>query len=123
MNVASYSVVNTKMEIDGQSYTNGITINGFNSGFPEQKQTYNLNGQYRSLNINYGSLDKAKDGASAKITIIGDGVEVWSSTAVKGVPLQSASIPISGVLKMEILFTALTNGFVYPAIVNPILTK
>lgn len=52
----------------------------------------------------------------------GDGKEIWSSTAVQGVPIQSASVPVNGILKLEIEFINI-SGYSYPSIVNPLLSK
>lgn len=120
VDVADKSIVNSEMQLDNQTYKNGLFVNIYNRN--KTKQSYNLNGQYKSLNFNYGSLDKASDGSSASMVIYGDGKELWSSTAVKGVPVQSATIPVNGILKLDIEFTN-TSGDSYPAIVNPLLSK
>lgn len=120
VDVADKSIVNSEMQLDNQTYKNGLYVNIYYRN--KTKQSYNLNGQYKSLNFNYASLDKASDGSSASMVIYGDGKELWSSTAVKGVPVQSATIPVNGVLKLVIEFTNI-SGDSYPAIVNPLLSK
>lgn len=120
VDVADKSIVNSEMQLDNQKYKNGLFVNIYYRN--KTKQSYNLNGQYKSLNFNYASLDKASDGSSASIVIYGDGKELWSSTAVKGVPVQSATIPVNGVLQLDIEFTNI-SGDSYPAIVNPLLSK
>jgi len=120
VDVADKSIVNSEMQLDNQTYKNGLFVNIYYRN--KTKQSYNLNGQYKSLNFNYASLDKASDGSSASMVIYGDGKELWSSTAVKGVPIQSATIPVNGVLKLDIEFTNI-SGDSYPAIVNPLLSK
>jgi len=62
---------------------------------------------------------------SSKITVYGDGKELWSSTTVKGVPLQPKVIPIGGVLKLEIRVKKLDGYYAKKANVvfkNPLLT-
>lgn len=120
VDVADKSMVNSEMKLDNQTYKNGLYVNIYYRN--KTKQSYNLNGQYNSLNFNYASLDKASDGSSASMVIYGDGKELWSSTAVKGVPVQSTTIPVNGVLKLDIEFANI-SGNSYPAIVNPLLSK
>ncbi|MCW3791482.1 NPCBM/NEW2 domain-containing protein [Paenibacillus sp. LS1] len=120
VDVADKSIVNSEMQLDNQTYKNGLYVNIYYRN--KTKQSYNLNGQYKSLNFNYASLDKASDDSSASMVIYGDGKELWSSTAVKGVPVQSATIPVNGVLKLDIEFANI-SGNSYPAIVNPLLSK
>ncbi|MBB6020365.1 hypothetical protein HNR77_001426 [Paenibacillus sp. JGP012] len=120
VDVADKSIVNSEMQLDNQTYNNGLYVNIYYRN--KTKQSYNLNGQYKSLNFNYASLDKADDGSSASIIIYGDGKEIWSSTAVQGVPIQSASVPVNGILKLEIEFINI-SGYSYPSIVNPLLSK
>lgn len=119
--VAERAQMNQAMVIGGQTYTKGLWMN-YNGWSHTGTQEYNLNGQYKTFNFSFATLDKARSGSSASIKIYGDGKEIWSSNALAGVPIQSESVSVSGVLKLSVEFTS--EGYEsYPAIVNPVLKK
>ncbi|WP_375104468.1 stalk domain-containing protein [Paenibacillus sp. RS8] len=125
--IADNSEVNSLQTVDGQTYEKTLYIPSyfyttFTSDTTKTTQSYNLNAQYKILSFNYGIRDKSQSGASAKISVFADGQEVWSSSAVKGVPSQSASISMNGVLKLDIYVEG-TSGNAGVVIFNPLLTK
>ena len=116
---------NETMILDGQTYEIGLKVS--NQGKEKYTQSYNLNAQYKNLSFMYGIDDNSREKGSAKITLIGDGKEIWTSNAVYGVPAQSASVDVSGVLTLEIVVEGLSDtllAYNYNTdIVNPILSK
>ncbi|OMD44029.1 NPCBM/NEW2 domain-containing protein [Paenibacillus odorifer] len=125
--IADNSEVNSLQTVDGQTYEKTLYIPSYYSDIfrndtTKTTQSYNLNAQYKILSFDYGTTDKTQSGASAKISVFADGQEVWSSSAVRGVPTQSASISMNGVLKLDIYVEG-TSGRAGIVIINPLLTK
>jgi hypothetical protein len=115
---------NQTMNLDGQTYH--IGLQAYLSDKKTFSQSYNLNGQYQYLSFMFGIDDKSQYAdSSSKITIIGDGKELWTGNAVYGVPAQSATVNVSGVLELTITVQGniSTWNYYYTDIVNPILTK
>ncbi|RXZ81025.1 hypothetical protein EBB07_16465 [Paenibacillaceae bacterium] len=113
---------NIEMTMNGQQYQNGLyfPVNTYQSKTTEQ--SYNLNAQYNYLSFTYGAIDHSDDGTSSSITVFGDGKELWTSNAVKGVPPQDAKVSINGVLNLEIKIET-SNYRIGTVIANPILSK
>lgn len=120
--VAKNIKVNSDMRVGGTTLNNGLL---FTHDSKAETQSYNINGQYKEFSFSYGVTDDVDDSVSSKITVYGDGKELWSSTAVKGVALQPKVIPIGGVLNLEIKVEKLTGGIYKETkvvIINPLLT-
>lgn len=122
VDVAAGIYINPQITLGSQKYNSGLF-------FTNQKvvtQSYNINAQYKQLSFLYGTDDTSSSGTYSNITVLGDGKELWTSTAVQGVPAQPASINIDGVLKISIVVVGTTKRYVdevYTVIVNPILSK
>lgn len=125
--LADRSEINSIQIVDGQTYEKTLFIPSyysetFKSDTTKTTQSYNINAQYKTLSFNYGTTDTTQAGASAKISVFADGEEVWSSNVVKGVPIQSASISMNGVLKLDVYVEG-TSGRTGVVLINPLLAK
>ncbi|GIO29385.1 MULTISPECIES: NPCBM/NEW2 domain-containing protein [Paenibacillus] len=121
-----YRSINKTMKLQGQSYNTGLQV-CYLSEKPTT-QEYDLNGRYKKLTFNFGADDALYDSwngtheGASKLTVLGDGKELWSGIATTGVPQKDVSIEVSGVLKLSLVIQKF--GDKYPAvvdIVNPIL--
>ncbi|MEN1990296.1 NPCBM/NEW2 domain-containing protein [Paenibacillus hubeiensis] len=112
---------NESISINNERYTKGIKSTLFRSS-PLEFQSYNLNGQYKTLNFGYANLG-IYTGNIVKISVYGDGKELWSGNAVTGVPVNTASVPVKGVQELEIRFEHETSSIASAVVVNPVLIK
>lgn len=114
---------NRSLVINNERYTKGImaAVHLYNR---MESQSYNLNGQYETLNFGYGTISTWSIGNLVKISVYGDGKELWSGNAVTGVPVNTASVPVKGVQELEIRFEAPEDSAnTTAAVVNPVLIK
>ncbi|WP_211749675.1 NPCBM/NEW2 domain-containing protein [Paenibacillus sp. Marseille-Q4541] len=115
---------NRSLKINDERYTKGImtSVHSYNR---MESQSYNLNGQYETLNFGYGTISVWSSGNLVKISVYGDGKELWSGNAVNGVPVNTASVPVKGVQELEIRFEAPEgdSANTTAAVVNPVLIK
>jgi len=129
LNVTGEVKTGTNNMVPGKSREVFKTISAIVSAYSPktQSQSYNIKGQYKQLNFEYGSMtiiESGTGGAGGKISVYGDGKELWTGNAVQGVILNQASVSISGVQELEIRFDC-TDSHIYTkiGIANPVLIK
>lgn len=113
--VANYIYRFTSMKMGGKDYSKGIAVSATN----DNKLSFALNGNYSSLNFDYG-LDDIDNNKVKKITIYGDDKELWSGDAVPATLPKNATINVTGVLKLDIKMTGDWEASVVD-IGNPVL--
>lgn len=122
--LAKNTSINTPINVGGQTYENSLSMQVVDPstiiGVYNSTQSYNLDKRYKTLSFGYGTTNRSYAGSSAKITLLGDEMEIWSDTVVRGVPVHSTSISIEGIQKLDIVVEGLSM-FSEVAILNPLL--
>lgn len=123
LKVSSNVYTNDRLIIDNVRY-NKLIYASVSTYDPTEFQSYNLKGQYETLNFGYASYSLS-NGNMAKLSIYGDDKELWSGNVVKGVPLNTDSVSVKGVQELEFRFEHIKGQYsdASVVIINPVLIK